>query len=190
VNWAVLIPIVVIVVVLALIAFYLWASYSSLVTLKQRVDEAWTDITNQMRQRADVLPALTDTVLHHATHEQKAVGALGRARDETVGAGTPGDATVAENHFQGALRNVYAIAEGYPALHASPQYLQLQSDIAESQERIQASRRFYNGGVREFNAKIQTFPYRMFARRLGFSRRDFFEVSDSASVAEPPRVQF
>jgi LemA protein len=189
-DWGLVIPIVVLVVLIALVAVYLWASYNSLVTLKGRVDEAWTDITEQLHRRAELIPTILDAVTGYATHEKGVVQTVTRAREESLSAATPGEATVAENHVQQALKSVFAVAEAYPQLQASPSFLQLQSELVDTEDRIQASRRFYNGGVREFNTKLQVFPNSMFARRLGFTRREFFEVADSAAIAQPPRIQF
>jgi LemA protein len=189
-DWGLLIPIVVLVVLIGIVAIYLWATYNSLVTLKGRVDEAWSDITAQVHRRAELVPTVVEAVQRYATHEKVVFESTVRARDETLSAATPAEATVAENHLQQALKSLFAVAEGYPQLHASTGFLQLQSDLVDTEERIQASRRFYNGGVREFNTKLQVFPNSMFARRLGFTRRDFFEVADSAAIAQPPRVQF
>jgi LemA protein len=189
-DWALVIPIVLLVVLIAAFAIYLWATYNSLVGLKARIDEAWNDITAERTRRADLVPALVEKVKGFATHETGVFEAVTRARTETLRASSPGDATSAENHLQQALRSVFAAAEAYPQLQASPGFLQVQADLVESEERIRASRRFYNGGVREFNARIGVFPNKLFARRLGFTRRDFFEVADSAAIAEPPRVQF
>jgi LemA protein len=186
----VIVAVVVIVVVLVALGLYLWSTYSSLVALKGRVDEGWKDLRTEIAQRAALVPNIVDTVHRYATHEKGVFDAIERARAETVQAQDAGAASQAETHMQQAIRGVFSTAESFPRLQSSPAFLDLQSALVESEDRIQASRRFYNGGVREFNAKIQTFPYRMFAKRLGFSRRDFFEVSDSASVAEPPRVQF
>jgi LemA protein len=189
-QWAFVVPIVVVILLIAVVAIYLWATYNSLVGLKARTDEAWNDITAERMRRADLVPALVERVKVYATHEKGVFEAATRARLETLEATTPGDATAAENHLQQALKAVFGAAEAYPQLQASPDFLQVQADLVENEERIRASRRFYNGGVREFNAKIQVFPNKLFARRLGFSRRDFFEVGDSAAIAEPPRVQF
>ncbi|HET6826595.1 MAG TPA: LemA family protein [Amnibacterium sp.] len=189
-DWGIVIPIVVVVVLIALVAVYLWASYTSLVALKGRVDEAWADIATQLHRRAELVPTILDAVTGYATHEKGVVQSVNRAREETLAAATPGEATVAENHMQQALRSVFTVAEAYPRLQASPSFLQLQSELADTEDRIQASRRFYNGGVREFNTKLEVFPNSMFARRLGFTRREFFEVADSASIAQPPRIQF
>jgi LemA protein len=113
-----------------------------------------------------------------------------KARAETLSASGPAEASVAENHIQSALKSIFAVAEAYPQLQASQNFLRLQSDLVDTEDKIQAARRFYNGGVREFNTKIRVFPNNIFARRLGFTAREFFEVADANAIAEPPRVQF
>jgi LemA protein len=180
-----------VIVLLAILAgVYLWATYNGLVTLNVRVDEAWSDITVQLKRRADLLPNLIETVKGYAAHEKGVFEAVTRARAESIGASTPGEASVAENHVQSALKSVFAVAEAYPQLQASQNYLQLQGELVDTEDKIQASRRFYNGGVRELNTKIKVFPNTLFVRGLGFTEREFFEVADSAAIAEPPRVQF
>ena len=185
-----LIPVIVIVVLVVVIGIYLWATYNALVTLKVRVDEAWSDITIQLKRRADLIPNLIETVKGYATHEKGVFESVTQARSETLSAQTPADASTAENHMQSALKSIFAVAEAYPQLQASQNFLRLQADLVDTEDKIQAARRFYNGGVREFNTKIQQFPNTLFARRLGFTERDFFEVSDLAAISEPPRVQF
>ena len=187
---AVWISIAVVVLLIVLLALYLWVTYNSLVTLRVRVDEAWSDITVQLRRRADLIPNLIETVRGYATHEKAVFESVTTARAESLSASTPAEATVAENHMQQALKSVFAVAEAYPQLQASPNFLQLQGDLVDTEDKIQASRRFYNGGVREFNTKIQVFPNNVFARRLGFSGREFFEAADIAAIAQPPRIQF
>jgi len=169
---------------------YLWATYNGLVTLNVRVDEAWSDITVQLKRRADLLPNLIETVKGYAAHEKGVFEAVTKARAESLSAGSPSDVAVAENHMQSALKSIFAVAEAYPQLQASQNYLQLQGELVDTEDKIQASRRFYNGGVRELNTKIKVFPNTLFVRGLGFTEREFFEVTDSAAIAEPPRVQF
>lgn len=180
----------VIILLVVIIGGYLWATYNGLVTLNVRVDEAWSDITVQLKRRADLLPNLIETVKGYAAHEKGVFEAVTKARAESLSAGTPADAAAAENHMQSALKSIFAVAEAYPQLQASQNYLQLQGELVDTEDKIQASRRFYNGGVRELNTKIKVFPNTLFVRGLGFTERDFFEVADSASIAEPPRVQF
>jgi LemA protein len=185
-----LIPVLIVVALVAIAGIYLWATYNSLVTLKVRVDEAWSDITVQLKRRADLIPNLIESVKGYAAHEKSVFENVTRARAETLSAQGPVDAAAAENHMQSALKSIFAVAEAYPQLQASQNYLQLQGELVDTEDKIQASRRFYNGGVRELNTKMQTFPNHLFARQLGFSQREFFEVTDSAAIAEPPRVQF
>ena len=184
------ISIAVVAVLIVLLALYLWVSYNSLVTLRARVDEAWRDITLQQQRRAELIPTLIETVQGYATHDTAVFTAVATARDETVAASGPADASVAENHMQQALRSIFGVADAFPPLQASPSFLQLRSDLVETEEKTQSSRRFYNGGVREFNTRIQVFPNRLLARRQGFGQREFFEAADGAAIAEPPRVQF
>ncbi len=187
---ALLIVLGVIVLLVVIIGIYLWSTYNSLVTLNVRVDEAWSDITVQLKRRADLLPNLIEAVKGYAAHEKAVFENVTKARAETLAAQGPADAAVAENHMQQALKSIFAVAEAYPQLQASQNFLQLQAEIVDTEDKIQASRRFYNGGVRELNTKIKVFPNTLFVRGLGFTEREFFEVTDAAAIAEPPRVQF
>jgi len=180
-----------VVVVLALIlGIYLWATYNALVTLNVRVDEAWSDITVQLKRRADLIPNLIETVKGYASHEKGVFEAVTKARAATLSAGDPSHAAEAENMMQSALKSIFAGAEAYPQLQASQNFLQLQGELVDTEDKIQASRRFYNGGVRELNTKIQLFPNTLFAKQLGFGSRDFFEVEDPSAIANAPRVKF
>ncbi|MBL5974103.1 MAG: LemA family protein [Candidatus Leucobacter sulfamidivorax] len=184
------IAVIVVVGIIVILGIYVWATYNSLVTLRVRVDEAWSDITVQLKRRADLIPSLVETVKGYAAHEKSVFEEVTQARAETISAQTPGEASVAENHMQQALKSIFAVAEAYPQLQASQNFLQLQSELVDTENKIQASRRFYNGGVREFNTKIQIFPNTLFARGMGFKEREFFEVENVAAISEPPRIQF
>jgi LemA protein len=187
----VLIPIIIVIVALAVIVgIYLWATYNSLVTLNVRVDEAWSDITVQLKRRADLIPNLIETVKGYASHEKAVFENVTKARAATISADGPAEAAKAEGMMQSALKSIFAVAEAYPQLQASANFLQLQGELVDTEDKIQAARRFYNGGVREFNTKIKVFPNNMWAKRLGFGQREFFDVADAASLQEPPRVQF
>jgi LemA protein len=185
-----LIVVIVLVALVVIVGGYLWATYNGLVTLNVRVDEAWSDITVQLKRRADLIPNLIETVKGYAAHEKGVFEAVTKARAESLSAGSPAEASAAENHMQSALKSIFAVAEAYPQLQASQNYLQLQGELVDTEDKIQASRRFYNGGVRELNTKIKVFPNTLFVRGLGFTEREFFEVADAAAIAEPPRVQF
>ncbi len=179
-----------IVLIAAAVGIYLWATYNALVTLNVRVDEAWSDITVQLKRRADLIPNLIETVKGYASHESQVFEQVTKARAAALGASGPAGAAEAENMMQSALKSIFAVAEAYPQLQASQNFLQLQAELVDTEDKIQASRRFYNGGVRELNTKIQLFPNTLFAKNLGFSARDFFEVEDPSAIAQAPRVQF
>jgi len=180
----------VIVLIAIIIGIWWWATYNSLTTLGVRVDEAWSDITVQLKRRADLIPNLIETVKGYAAHEKGVFEAVTQARAASLSASTPAEAAQAENQMQTALKSIFAVAEAYPQLQASQNFLQLQAELVDTEDKIQASRRFYNGGVRELNTKIKVFPNNLIARGLGFTERQFFEVADAAAIAEPPRVQF
>ena len=174
----------------ALVVIYAIVIYNGLVRARQVKEEAWSGIDVQLKRRADLIPTLLETVKGYAAHEKAVFENVTRARAETLSAGSPGEAGVAEGHMQQALKSLFAVAEAYPQLQASQNFLQLQQSVVDTEDKIQASRRFYNGGVRELNTKIKVFPNNMFARSLGFHEREFFEVTGGAAIAEPPRIQF
>jgi LemA protein len=174
----------------AIVGIYLWSTYNALVTLNVRVDEAWSDITVQLKRRADLIPNLIEAVKGYAAHEKEVFEAVTKARAATINAGDPAAAAEAENMMQSALKSIFAVAEAYPQLQASQNFLQLQGELVDTEDKIQASRRFYNGGVRELNTKVLLFPNTMFAKNVGFAQREFFDVADAAAIAEAPRVQF
>lgn len=186
----IVIVIAVIVLLIVIVGIYLWSTYNGLVRLNVRVDEAWSDITVQLKRRADLIPNLIEAVKGYAAHESQVFENVTRARAETISASSPAEASAAENHMQSALKSVFAVAEAYPQLQASQNFLQLQGELVDTEDKIQASRRFYNGGVRELNTKIKVFPNTLFVRGLGFTEREFFEVDEPSAIAEPPRVQF
>ena len=175
---------------LAIVGIYLWATYNSLVTLNVRVDEAWSDITVQLKRRADLIPNLVDSVKGYATHESKVFENVTKARAATLSAQGPAEAGQAENMMQEALKSIFAVAEAYPQLQASQNFLQLQGELVDTEDKIQSARRFYNGGVRELNTRIKLFPNNVFASNLGFGERDFFEVENPEAIADAPRVKF
>ena len=186
----ILIVIGVIVLLVVIVGIYLWSTYNGLVTLNVRVDEAWSDITVQLKRRADLIPNLIEAVKGYAAHEKAVFENVTKARAETHSAQGPVGAAAAENHMQTALKSIFAVAEAYPQLQANQNYLQLQGELVDTEDKIQASRHPYTGGVRQLNPKTTVRPHTLFVRGLGFTEREFFEVSDSAAIAEPPRVQF
>lgn len=184
------IPILIVVGIAVIIGIWLWATYNAIVTLNVRVDEAWSDILVQLKRRADLIPNVVEAVKGYASHEKKVFEDVTKARAATLDVKNPKDAAAAEGEFQKAMKSIFAVAEAYPQLQASQNFLQLQGELSDTEDKIQAARRFYNGGVREFNTKILVFPNSMWAKRLGFGKRDFFDVADAAALQEPPRIQF
>ena len=189
----ILIAVLVVVGLVVIVGLFLWATYNGLVTLNERVSEAWSDITVQLKRRADLIPNLIETVKGYATHEATVFDNVTRARAATVSPsalGSPEAAAVAEGQLQGAMKSLFAVAEAYPQLQANSGFLNLQSELTDTENKVMAARRFYNGGVRELNIKIKQFPATLFVRGLGFKEREFFEVADVASIQEPPQVKF
>ncbi|MET0980032.1 MAG: LemA family protein [Candidatus Saccharimonadales bacterium] len=175
---------------IAVLGIFLWVTYNGLVTMKIRVDEAWSDITVQLKRRLDLIPNLINSVKGYAAHESGVFQAVTEARANTLNAQGVQETAAAENQFEGALKSLFAVAEAYPALRANENFLQLQQELVDTEDKIQASRRFYNGGVRDLNTKIQVFPNNVFAGMLGFVQREFFEVENMASVEQPVEVKF
>jgi LemA protein len=176
-----------------LLGLYLWNTYNSLVRLNVRVEEAWSDITVQLKRRADLIPNLVEAVKGYAKHEKEVFENVTKARAATVSPEallSPAVSAKAEGDFTNALKSLFAVAEAYPALQANDGFLNLQRELSDTEDKIMASRRFYNGGVRELNIKIKEFPATLFVRGLGFKEREFFEVADSAAIAEPPKLKF
>lgn len=176
--------------IVVVVGIFLWATYNGLVTLKIRVDEAWSDITVQLKRRLDLIPNLVNSVKGYAAHESGVFEAVTAARANAMNAQGVKETAAAENQFEGALKSLFAVAEAYPDLKANENFLQLQQELVDTEDKIQASRRFYNGGVRDLNTKIQVFPNNMFAGMLGFTQREFFEVDDMATVEKPVEVTF
>ena len=181
-----------IIAVVVLIGLFFWATYNGLVKLDIRVQEAWSDIVVQLKRRADLIPNLVESVKGYAAHEKGVFEAVTEARAAVIGATSKGPAETAkaENQFEGALKSLFAVAEAYPQLKANENFLQLQNELVDTEDKVQASRRFYNGGVRDLNTKIKVFPANMIAGMLGFKEREFFEVEDMAAVENPVEVKF
>ncbi|HET8690295.1 MAG TPA: LemA family protein, partial [Candidatus Saccharimonadales bacterium] len=166
--------------------------YNSLVRLRVRVNEAWSDITVQLKRRADLIPNLVESVKGYAAHEKQVFEDVTTARANVLSATNQGpvETAKAENQFEGALKSLFAVSEAYPDLKASQNFQQLQAELVDTEDKIQASRRFYNGGVRDYNTKLQVFPNNVFAGMFGFTKKEFFEVDDMASVEKPVDVKF
>jgi len=162
--------------------------YNGLVKTKIRVDEAWSDITVQLKRRVDLIPNLVETVKGYAKHEKSVFKEVTEARAAMINAG--GDVAAnakADNMMQAAMKSIFAVAEAYPDLKANTNFQDLQAELVDTEDKIQAARRFYNAAVREYNTKIMVFPTVVFAGMLGFKVREFFELDeDEQAVAEKP----
>ncbi len=178
--------------IIVIVVIFLWGTYNGLVRLKVRVDEAWSDITVQLKRRADLIPNLVNSVKGYAAHESGVFEAVTAARANMVNASGVKETAAAENQLQGALKSLFAVAEAYPDLKANQNFLQLQAELVDTEDKIQAARRFYNGGVRDLNTKVQMFPTNVFAGMLGFTKRDFFELDEAAQeqAEQPVEVKF
>ena len=178
--------------VIAVVVIFLVAIYNGLVRSKIRVDEAWSDITVQLKRRLDLIPNLIETVKGYAKHEKSVFEEVTKTRASMMNANGPAETAKADNMFEGALKSLFAVAEAYPDLKANQNFQQLQTDLVDTEDKIQAARRFYNGSVRDLNTKIKVFPNNIFAGMLGFSEREFFEVDEAerATAEKPVEVDF
>jgi len=169
----------------------LWVvgAYNSLIRLRNQVDEAWSDIDVQLKRRYDLIPNLVETVKGYATHERQAFENVTKARAAAMSAQGPQAKGEADNMLTGALKSLFAVAEAYPDLKANQNFLKLQDELSDTENKIQAARRFYNGNVRDFNTRQQVFPTNIFAGMLGFKAREFFEL-EQEEAKEPVKVQF
>lgn len=175
--------------ILVLLAIWLIATYNGLITLKNQTDEAWSDIDVQLKRRYDLIPNLVSTVKGYAAHESGTFEKVTAARTAAMAATNPHDKAVAENALSSTLKSIFALSESYPELKANQNFLDLQGQLADTEEKVQASRRFYNGNVRDFNTKLQVFPTNLIAGMLGFIKREFFEIGNEAE-RNAPQVQF
>lgn len=185
-----MVPLIIIGVIVLILAIFLWVTYNSLVKLNIRVEEAWSDITVQLKRRLDLIPNLVNSVKGYAKHEREVFERVAEARANAMNAQGVKETAAAENQFEEALKSLFAVSENYPQLRATENFQQLQQELVDTEDKIQAARRFYNGGVRDLNTKIKIFPNNIFAGWLGFKEREFFEVEDMASVEKPVDVKF
>jgi len=182
-----------IVVIAVIVVIVLWAIsiYNGLVSMRQRVNQAFADIDVQLRQRHDLIPNLVETVKGYAAHERGTLEEVIKARNVAVAAQGPAQQAAAENMLSGALRQLFALSEAYPDLKANTNFQQLQAEIADLENKIAASRRFFNNAVQEYNTGIQRFPAALFAGMFGFTQRDFFDLGpDRQAELQAPQVKF
>ncbi len=170
------------------VVLWLIMTYNRLITLKNRTSEAWSDIDVQLKRRYNLIPNLVETVRGYATHERELFEKVTKARVLAMGAQTIKEKGEAENMLSGTLKSLFAVAENYPDLKASVNFLELQRELRDTEDKIQASRRFYNTNVRDLNIKTESFPTNIVAGLLGFKKRDFFEAEGGEKGV--PKVSF
>ena len=177
--------------VVVVLVLWIIMIYNGLVTMRQRVNQSFADVDVQWRQRHDLIPNLVETVKGYAAHERGTLEAVIKARNSAISAQSTDDKVAAENMLTGALRQVFALSEAYPDLKANQNFQQLQSELADIENKLAASRRFFNNSVSEFNTGIQQFPAALFAAALGFHERQFFDLGEERkTVGEAPQVKF
>lgn len=174
------------------VAAVLWlvAIYNGLVRLRYRVKEAWSDIEVQLKRRYDLIPNLVETVKGYAAHEAAAFENVTKARAAAMGAQTPHEHAEKENMLAGALKTLFAVAEAYPDLKANTNFLELQRELSDTENKIQAARRFFNSNVMELNTRADTFPTNLIAGTFGFKREEFFDLDETPAQREPVQVRF
>jgi LemA protein len=185
-------------VILALVLIGIFL-YNSLVRSRNRVDEAWSDIEVQLKRRYDLIPNLVATVKGYAAHEQGTLDKVVEARSKATAITMDPDKltaeqmqkfTAAQGELSSAIGRLFALAEAYPDLKANENFMKLHGDLTDTEDKIQASRRFYNGNVRDYNTKLQVFPTNMFANLFGFTKREFFDIDEKGPEGQAPKVEF
>lgn len=183
---------IIIIAIIVVLVIWAIAVYNSLIKGRNQVDEAWSDIDVQLKRRYDLIPNLVETVKGYASHEKEVFQKVTEARAQALSAekaGDPAGVAKAENMLSGALKSLFAVSESYPELKANQNFLELQRDLTDTEDKIQASRRFYNGNVRDFNTSLQVFPRNIVASMFSFKEREFFELENEAE-REKPEVKF
>lgn len=184
---------IIVLIIIVLLVLWFILAYNGLITLTNRAKEAWADIAVQLKRRYDLIPNLVETVKGYAAHESSAFENVTKARAAAMGASslTPSAQAQTENQLSGALKTLFAVSEAYPDLKANQNFLQLQQELGDTEDKIQASRRFYNMTVMALNTKVQTFPSTLVASLFGFKQMDLFELTaNDTAAAEPVKVQF
>ncbi|MBX2866670.1 LemA family protein [Candidatus Kaiserbacteria bacterium] len=176
--------------VIAIIILWVIFAYNNFVRLVQRTKEAWADIDVQMKRRYDLIPNLVETVKGYADHEKETLAKVTEMRTRAMNAGTPQEQVEADNMLTGALKSLFAVSENYPDLKANENFLELQRELTDTENKIQAARRFYNTNVRDLTIGLQSFPGNIIGKTFGFSAEEYFELDESESAArEPVKVE-
>jgi LemA protein len=181
----------IILAIVVVLALWVVAMYNRFVRLRTRSEEAWADIDVQLKRRYDLIPNLIETVKGYAAHEQSTFQKVTEARTAAMGAQTVAQHAEAENMLSGALKSLFAVSESYPDLKANENFLELQRELTDTENKIQAARRFYNTNVRDLNIAAETFPSNIIAKWFKFMKKEFFELAENESAArEPVAVKF
>ncbi len=180
----------IILAVLAVIILWVVASYNGFVKMVNRAKEAWADIDVQLKRRYDLIPNLVNTVKGYMTHEQETFEKITEARSNAMNAQGVEEQAQSENMLSGALKSLFAVAESYPDLKANQNFIELQKELSDTENKIQSARRFYNGNVRDLNTKIESFPANVIAKIFKFVQREFFELEDGSEERENIKVSF
>jgi len=179
----------IILIIVAVMVLWIIGTFNRLITLRNRLKEAWADIEVQLKRRYDLIPNLVETVKGYAAHERELFEKVTEARAKAIGAKTIKEKGEAENVLSGTLKSLFAVAENYPQLRASENFLELQRELTDTEDKIQAARRFYNGNARDINIKIESFPANIVAGLFHFRSAEFFEIEEAAE-REPVKVKF
>ena len=180
---------IILLAILGIIVLWIILTYNRLIALRNRAKEAWADIDVQLKRRYNLIPNLVETVKGYASHEREVFEKVTEARTKAMGAGTIKEKGEAENFLSSTLKTLFAVAENYPNLRASENFLELQRELRDTEDKIQAARRFYNGNVRDLNITIESFPANTIANTFRFAKMDFFEIEESAARG-PVKVKF
>lgn len=180
---------VVIAIVAVAVIWIIW-TFNRLITLKNRAREAWADIDVQLKRRYNLIPNLVEAVKGYASHEKEVFQNVTKARTQAMAAKNPAQKGKAENALTETLKSLFAVAENYPELKASKNFLELQRELRDTEDKIQAARRFYNTNVRDLNIKIESFPARIIANAFNFQKKELFELEETAAAREPVKVKF
>ncbi len=180
----------ILIIILVILILWFAGSYNSLIRFVNRAKEAWADIDVQLKRRYDLIPNLVNTVKGYAAHESTAFEKVTQARAQAMQASTPAQKGQAENALAGTLKSLFAISEAYPELKANQNFLSLQSELSDTENKIQAARRFYNSNVRDLNTKIEVFPSNIIAGMFHFTKMEFFQLEEGSVEKEPVEVKF
>ncbi len=183
-------PLLIIGGIVVLAIFFFIGVYNGLIRRRNQAEEAWSDIEVQLKRRYDLIPNIVETVKGYAGHERETLDSVTRARTTAMGAQSAGDKAAAENALAGTLKTLFAVSENYPQLKANENFLELQRELSDTENKIQSARRFFNGVVRDYNIAIQSFPSSIVAGMFGFTRKELFDLGDNDAAQQPVKVQF